>query len=34
MIKTEFGETVFEGEDERSFNYILRGSIMLFVKDK
>jgi hypothetical protein len=34
LVKVEFGEIIFQNEDERTFNYILKGSIMLFTRTR
>jgi len=31
-VKEDFGATVFDNEDNRTFNFILRGTVMLFTR--
>jgi hypothetical protein len=32
LVKSDFGQIIFKDESERCFNYILRGTAMMFVK--
>lgn len=34
LVQTSFGEIVFNSQENRTFNIILRGTVMLFTKDK
>ncbi len=34
LVQTDFSEIIFDGPSNRTFNIILRGSVMLFIKAK
>jgi hypothetical protein len=34
LLQTNFGDIIFNSQDNRTFNIILRGTVMLFTKDK
>ena len=34
MVKADFGDTIFSSQENRSFNIILRGSVLVFIRGK
>lgn len=34
LIKVDFGEIIFQNEDQRTFNYIIKGAVLLFTRTK
>ena len=34
LLKVDFGQIIFQNEDERTFNYILKGAVLLFTRTR